>query len=162
MEIRELIEKQKELNALIGTHPENSELLAMALLSKCGKVAELLGSEWRWWNVPSKCSRDEMVGALTDVFKFLLVGMVQLENSPYYFALAHDRWGSDWNDNSLVEKLEAFTALADIAPDLGMEAIDDAFYSFLIVVAYAGISRDEIERAYLKLWKENMQRFAAK
>jgi len=160
MKLIELIKKQEELNELIGTYPENPDHLAMALLVKCGKVAELLGSEWRWWDVPAECNRAELIGALTDVFKFLLVGMIR--HNPDHFDIAHGRWDSNWNDNSSLEKIEAFSALADIAPDLATGDIDDAFYSFLIVVAYTGVTRDEIEASYLALWEKNMQRFSTK
>jgi dimeric dUTPase (all-alpha-NTP-PPase superfamily) len=162
MKLSELVEKQKELNSVIGKYPETIDHLSMAIVSKCGKVSELLASEWRWWDVPAKCDRDELITALIDVFKFLLVGQVVF---PYKAEIQSQEWGKDWEDcknkrDADEIKEMVFFSLCEMPSLQSCGYID--LYFFIKVCANLDISRDEIESAYLKLWEQNMQRFSAK
>jgi dimeric dUTPase (all-alpha-NTP-PPase superfamily) len=162
MELSELVEKQKELNSVIGKYPETIDHLSMAIVGKCGKVSELLASEWRWWDVPAKCDRAELVSALTDVFKFLLVGCVVNAYKP---KSQSQEWGKNWEDckekgDADQVKEAVFFGLCEILSLQDIGYINLHF--FIKVCANLDISRDEIEASYLKLWEQNMQRFTAR
>lgn len=161
MKLTELLQKQHELNEVIGAYPETPEQLAFALVEECGEVARELRSKWRWWAWSGqihKESRGRFIEELADVLTFSLMGLLCFGEAADT-ATASKYWETDWGRFCYDDSFEAQASnIINAFPD---ESGWSAIASVIRTCAHYNVSREEIEAAYLKKWQKNMKRCEA-
>jgi hypothetical protein len=130
----------------------------MALTQKCGKVSELVKSKGVWWDSETKeHDREEVLSALIDVFKFVLVAGLKDDDLVPNFTL----WNTFW-ERGMATKPDAlfFYEFVDIPSDVANYGFLEPLDSIVKMARYCGITREQFETSYLKLWEANMIRFS--
>ena len=160
MKFQELVELQQSANELLAAYPETPSQLAMAVIEECGEISRALRSRWRWWQWSGQViteDREELLAELADLLKFLLVGTIKFEAGTVKVVSPWWADSDEWNSRVHPES-KACDLMAQISLDVGQNQNVFSLMNFISLCAALGVSREEIEAAFMAKAAKNLER----
>lgn len=165
MTFDELLEQQEALQDALGTMPQSFAQLQWQLLEEAGEIAREMRTVSRWWSWKGQkrpgLNRERLAEELADMLHFILLGVLVVAEPGLNRLNVHWRRFADYScSDPSHSSLNAIDSLTELL--FSFYAHDDdlskSLCSFMAAANSLGITREEIERAYLEKVQENLKR----
>lgn len=162
MKLKQLFERQKEVQDISNMHPKDTDKIYAAIFAELGEYLNELKADWAWWKRKDKVfvsDNDAALEELADILHFwLLLGLAKADydlDSLSVAGVTDAILNAELSDDVLERRKPI--SVGEAARWFGVEP--ESFYNFLDLVAAGNFLITDVIVSYMAKTQKNLDRW---